>query len=153
MPRSSGDLARFPSRGLLLKWCPQEGCQKVTHYLRSHLTHYHWMKPGQLLKTSLRVARTNQGIKEVQNIILTSTTTTSSTTHTNRDALASVRGTASDPATIRDVSASEPHASRCLKQESLSNGEDSDEDYLPEEDFSAYFECTKPSNDWAEMVG
>ena len=52
-------------KGLKLKWCPYEGCEGVTHYLRSHLTHYHKMKPGGLLETHLRVACEHKGAQEV----------------------------------------------------------------------------------------
>ena len=43
-------------KGLKLRWCPVDNCSMVTHYLRSHLTHFHRMKPGELLNTHLRVA-------------------------------------------------------------------------------------------------
>ena len=52
-------------KGLKLKWCPVEDCSTVTHYLRSHLTHFHHMKPGELLNTHLKVARHYQGSAEV----------------------------------------------------------------------------------------
>ena len=55
-------------KGLKLKWCPYEGCQIATHYLQSHLTHFHRIQPGALLENHLRVAREYQGMREVSDI-------------------------------------------------------------------------------------
>ena len=102
-------------KGLKLKWCPVEDCSTVTHYLRSHLTHFHHMKPGELFNTHLKVARHYQGSAEVTAIqemirsmssqvkkpVATSTTTNTSEFTTNPSA--------SSPSTsIADLPASDP---------------------------------------------
>ena len=102
-------------KGLKLKWCPVEDCSTVTHYLRSHLTHFHHMKPGELFNTHLKVARHYQGSAEVTAIqemirsmssqvkkpVATSTTTNTSEFTTNPSA--------SSPSTsIADLPTSDP---------------------------------------------
>ena len=68
----TGDKRRGPRRvskegpkpGLKNKWCPFEGCDVVTHHMRSHLMHYHRMKKGATLEAHLRVAREYKGKTE-----------------------------------------------------------------------------------------
>ena len=63
------DRRRGPCRGrakagLKLKWCPMADCSTVTPYMRSHLTHFHKLKPGQLQERTVHVARDYGGSKE-----------------------------------------------------------------------------------------
>ena len=142
-------------KGLKLRWCPVDNCSTVTHYLRSHLTHFHRMKPGELLNTHLRVARYYQGSVEVtaiqemirsmrsqvQKPVATSTTTinpSASTTNSSQSA--------SGPSTsVANLPASDP--SRKNESDSESNGENLDPDFEADEDLNAYFEDPNPSND------
>ena len=149
-------------KGLKLKWCPYDGCQTVTHYLRSHLTHYHKMKPGGLLETHLRVAREYKGTSEVtaiQEMIRSrrsaikqpSSTTTSITEASSTATTVSSppEASTSNPASIADLCVPAPD-SNCqddLESESGGEGQDSDPDYENEEDFSTYFENSNPAND------
>ena len=55
--------------GLPFKWCPVDGCEVVTHLLRSHLTHKHRLKPGPLLQNYLGMARSYKGKKEVDEVM------------------------------------------------------------------------------------
>lgn len=55
--------------GLPFKWCPVDGCEVVTHLLRSHLTHKHRLKPGPLLENYLRMARSYKDKKEVDEVM------------------------------------------------------------------------------------
>ena len=52
--------------GLPVKWCPVEGCETVTHLLRSHLTDTPHIKPSALLENYLHVVRSYRGQKEVE---------------------------------------------------------------------------------------
>ena len=53
---------------LKYKWCPYEGCQAVTHLLRSHLQHKHRARSGKLLDTYVRVAREYRGKIEAESL-------------------------------------------------------------------------------------
>lgn len=53
---------------LKLNWCSYEGCQGVTHPLRSHLQHKHRARSGKLLDTYVRVAREYRGKIEADNL-------------------------------------------------------------------------------------
>ena len=150
-------------KGLKLKWCPVDDCSAVTHFLRSHLTHFHQMKPGELLNNHLRVARHYQGSTEVTAVqdmiramrsqVATSTTTTNTST-TNPSAStkspsefttnpsASISST---PTSITDLPASDPSGKN--ESESDSNGENLDPDFEADDDLNAYFEDPNPSND------
>ena len=149
-------------KGLKLKWCPYDGCETVTHYLRSHLTHYHKMKPGGLLETHLRVAREYKGAQEVvaiQEMIRsrrsaskqpTSTTTTSNEASSTATAVSNPpEAPTPSPAAIADLCVPAPESSFQEDPESESGGEgqDSDPDYEHEEDFATYFEDATPAND------
>ena len=149
-------------KGLKLKWCPYDGCETVTHYLRSHLTHYHKMKPGGLLETNLRVAREYKGTTEmsaIQEMIRSrrSVVKQPSSTTTTINAALSTATTVSDPpeastpspASIADLCVPAPDSSCQDDPGSESGGEreDSDPDYEHEEDFSTYFEDSNPAND------
>ena len=60
-PRKSNDGSRA---GLPYKWCPFKGCDIATHRLKSHLTHFHHLRPGALLDGYLKVAKIYHGKKE-----------------------------------------------------------------------------------------
>lgn len=62
----AGPVVPREKKGIPKKWCPEPGCFEVTVYLRSHLCHFHKMKPGALLETSLRLARKYRGSKEAR---------------------------------------------------------------------------------------
>ena len=53
---------------LKYKWCPYEGCQAVTHLLRSHLQYKHRARSGKLLDTYVRVAREYRGKNEAESL-------------------------------------------------------------------------------------
>ena len=159
-------------KGLKLKWCSYKGCQIVTHYLRSHLTHFHRMKPGALLNNHLRVAREYQGIREVHDIQhmirarrssspnttvtptspSTSTSTPTFTSNLPQPSTSTSTSIFNPPQPSRRNPASlpvlAPDASCQEDQESESDGEggDSDPDYKQQGDFS-YFEDPHPAND------
>ena len=64
-PRKSNDGSRA---GLPYKWCPFQGCEMATHRLKSHLTHYHRLRPGALLDGYLKVAKIYRGKKEKRSL-------------------------------------------------------------------------------------
>ena len=55
---------RVAQKGLRIKWCPIKGCKYVTTYMRSHLTHKHWLKAGVVLEKYLSVAIPYKGKSE-----------------------------------------------------------------------------------------
>ena len=55
--------------GLPFKWCPVEGCETVTHLLRSHLTDTPHIKSSALLEHYLHVVRSYRGQKEVEDMM------------------------------------------------------------------------------------
>lgn len=60
---------RGPARsGLPYKWCPFQGSDLATHRLKSHLTHFHCLKPGALLEAYLKVAKRYQGKHEKEDL-------------------------------------------------------------------------------------
>lgn len=148
-------------KGLKLKWCPCDGCQTVTHYLRSHLTHYHKMKPGGLLETHLRVAREYQGTTEVtaiQEIIQSKRSAIKEPLSTTTTIKAPLSTTTPSPTHLKHQHLNLPQSLICVpapdsscqddpESESGGEGQDSDPDYEHEEDFSTYFEDPNPAND------
>ena len=147
-------------KGLKLQWFPYVGCDIVTHYLRSHLTHYHKMKPGGLLETHLRVACEYKGTAEVtalQEMVQsrrfaimqpTSTTTTISRALSIASTVSnSPEASTPNPASIAVPCLPAPGSSSQEDPERGGEGEDLDPNYKHEEDFAAYFEESSTAND------
>ena len=55
-------------KGLRMRWCPIKGCEYVTAYPRSPLTHKHRVKAGVMLEKCLSVAKPYKGRSEVNKV-------------------------------------------------------------------------------------
>ena len=55
-------------KGLRMKRCPIKGCDYVTAYMRSHLTHKHRLKAGVVLEKYLSVAKKYKGRSELKKV-------------------------------------------------------------------------------------
>ena len=158
-------------RGLKLKWCPVKGCDAVTPYLRSHLTHCHRLKSGTLLENYLKVAREYEGRQEVDKMkreicqgkastTSTATQTSSSTTPipgSFTDATVTSYATPSDPSApvlkLAVTATPAPSVSYLQQSERSDEASDNDDDDVNvdnDEDYPdphrEYFNATLPKN-------
>ena len=117
--------------GLPFKWCPVDGCEVVTHLMRSHLTHKHRLKPGPLLENYLRVARSYKGKKEVDEImkeIELARTSTRPPTHTITSASATSSTCISSPPPPTVHSTDSAMESQEIEEEDIGTEERDDEE-------------------------
>lgn len=117
--------------GLPFKWCPVDGCEAVTHLIRSHLTHKHRLKPGPLLENYLHVARSYKGKKEVDEImkeIELVRTSTSPPTHTITSASATSSTCISSPPPPTVHSTDSAMESQEIEEEDIGTEEKDDEE-------------------------
>lgn len=134
--------------GLKYKWCPYEGCQVVTHLLRSHLQHKHRVKTGTLLDQYVRVAKDYRGKVEaehIQSLLHVQRESVRRSTCTVTTSCDSLSQRPSTPAESEDCAAStsaEPAAeAEAELSDSKADSEESDEEFTHQKD---YFTCTNP---------
>ena len=140
-PRKSNQGSRA---GLPYKWCPFKGCDIATHRLKSHLTHYHRLRPGALLDGYLKVAKVYRGKKEkrkLADLLHVSSESEDDSSPPARKVVATC--TSTQPTTTLP---SPPAVARTTSDSETSAGSDEDEEFqdrVLQEDF---FTCPTPSS-------
>ena len=122
--------------GLKYKWCPYEGCQVVTHLLRSHLQHKHRVRSGELLNTYVRVAREYRGKIEAESLQIYEETETPQRSATPSNV--------TDASSTKTMEEHERPSTSTLSEENREEDDDTEVEYTHQED---YFTSESPTTD------